>query len=757
MPSSAESLWNMMISTVKRILSFLLILLLLVACQPANPTKQNNLSNRQIAFNSFRDGHSEIYTMKADGSGQTRLTVFKTAENLISAWSPDGTRIAFVSKQDEGALVYVVNADGSHLVNLTNAYLTGNFDSDAFVVSDIKARMGDDFAPSETAENIRAALFDIQFMLADDPVLAAQKLTETESTYSAGFAAAIKAAAPETDQRIRGGFAAAALALSQSDVPAFAAARSQIWTALLAGSYAVVENALKQSDGSTAQVWLLVREFPILTTRFSHTSVNATLAVNRFANGEASREDALLSFHADLLDAYQSRLNQSMSDLAKADANGFPAKFAELAGLAEGYFHILAPAYAQQRGAESADAAKAAFAALRTSAVLGKEMAAIAQQVNESLRGFRALPLSASEQSRRSGQLMRFLSLVPVEYQRGVSNGQVIRDLEIQEAVAFHTGAYAAFSDLEYLFEARDSAKTAQAKNLLNQLDLELAETGKQTTITPSEKIQSQADSLIHLLVEMMPAQWEKDTTRTDIYEVYDTDPAWSPDGKQLAFASNDGVDLEAGGNLNVYVMNTNGSGAVKLTEHPKYNANPVWSPDGKKVAFVTDRNSNLDIYLMNVDGTEQVNLTDNPAPDLSITWSPDGQKILFVSERDGNGEICIINADGSGLTNLTQRSASFDQSPSWSPDGKRIVFASTENEQSDIFVMNADGSEQTNLTHSPKAYDITPKWSPDGTKIAFASNRDGNLEIYVMNADGSEQVNLTNNPDEDSDPAWQP
>lgn len=731
--------------------------MLLVACQPAGSLAQNNLPGKRIAFNSFRDGHSEIYTMKADGSQQTRLTVFKTAENLISAWSPDGTRIAFVSKQDEEALVYVMNADGSHLVNLTNAYLTGNFDvADAHPLPDVSVRTGD-YAPAETAENIRAALFNIQLMLGDNPAPASQKLIETESTYSSGFADEIKAAAPETDERIRGGFAAAAEALAQSDIPAFAAARSQIWTAILAGSYAVVENALKQDDGSTAQRWLLVREFPILTTRFSHTDVNATLALNRFANGDISLDDALLSLHADLLDAYQSRLNQSISDLAKADVNGFSARRAELAALAEGYFQILAPAYIQQRGAESAETATAAFAALRASAAAGKEIAAVAQQVSDSLRGFRALPLSASEQSRRSGQLMRFLSLVPAEYKRGVSSGQVTRDLEIQEAIAFHTGAYAAFSDLEYLFEARDPVKTAQARALLNQLDKELAETGKQTVVTPYDKIQTQADSLIHLLLEMMPAEWAKDTSRTDIYEVYDTDPAWSPDGKKIAFASNDGVDLEAGGNLNVYGMNTSGSGAVKLTDHPKYNANPVWSPDGKKIAFVTDRNSNLDIYLMNVDGSEQVNLTDNPGPDLSIIWSPDGQKILFVSERDGNGEIYIVNADGSELTNLTQRSGSFDQSPSWSPDGKKIVFASTENEQSDIFVMNADGSGQVNLTHTPKAYDITPKWSPDGTQIAFASNWDGNLEIYVMNADGSEQINVTNNAAEDSDPAWQP
>ena len=695
--------------------------------------------------------------MHADGSAQKRLTVFKTAQNLLAVWSPDGTHIAFVSKQYEEALVYVMQADGSHLVNLTNAYLTGNFDiADSGALPD-RSPLTDDFSPAETAENIRVALFNIQAILADDPRLASQKLTETEASYSGHFANEIRAASPQADARIRGGFAAAGRALADGNVPAFAAARAQVWTAILAGSYVTVENALKRTDSLTAQHWLLVREFPNLTTRFSHSDVNATLAISQFANAETDLDDALLSFHADLLDAYQSRLKHALSELAKADANGFAARRTELAGLAEGYFTILAPAYEQQRGAESTNTARTTFAALRTSAISGKEITPLMQQVTDNMRGFRAFPLDTSEQSRRSGQLMRFLSLIPIEYKRGVSNGQVLRDLEIQEAIAFHTGAYAAFSDLEYLLEAHDPAKVSQAKALLDNLDHDLAEAGKQTLVAPPEKIQSQVDALITLLTEVMPVEWAKDISRPEIYEVYDTDLAWSPDGKKFAFASNDGVDLRAGGNLNIHLMNINASGSIGLTDHPKYNSTPAWSPDGKKIAFVSDRDSNMEIYIMNADGSEQVNLTNNPRPDLSISWSPDGKKILFVSERDGNGEIYSVNTDGSGLTNLTQRPVAFDQSPCWSPDGKKIVFASTENEQSDIYMMNADGSGKINLTNTPAAYDITPKWSPDGSQIAFASNRDGNLEIYVMNADGSGQTNLTRSPGEDADPAWQP
>ena len=78
----------------------------------------------------------------------------------------------------------------------------------------------------------------------------------------------------------------------------------------------------------------------------------------------------------------------------------------------------------------------------------------------------------------------------------------------------------------------------------------------------------------------------------------------------------------------------------------------PAWSPDGRKLAFVSRRDGNSEIYVMNADGSAQENLTRQPANDSQPSWSPDGRKIAFVSRRDGNSEIYVMNADGSRLTN---------------------------------------------------------------------------------------------------------
>ena len=81
--------------------------------------------------------------------------------------------------------------------------------------------------------------------------------------------------------------------------------------------------------------------------------------------------------------------------------------------------------------------------------------------------------------------------------------------------------------------------------------------------------------------------------------------------------------------------------------------AAPAWSPDGRKIAFASERDGNSEIYLMNADGSGQRSLTRNLAYDGDPAWSPDGQKITFVSNRDGRYAVYVMNADGSGQRSL--------------------------------------------------------------------------------------------------------
>lgn len=221
--------------------------------------------------------------------------------------------------------------------------------------------------------------------------------------------------------------------------------------------------------------------------------------------------------------------------------------------------------------------------------------------------------------------------------------------------------------------------------------------------------------------------------------------PAWSPDGKKIAFV----VDIN--GNHEICVMNADGNNFVRLTNNEAYDWDPTWSPDGTKIAFESDRNGEWEIFVINANGRDIVKLTQGDCPD----WSPDGTKIAFNSNRDGNDEIYVMNADGSNLVKLTNNEA-HDWVPDWSPDGKKMVFTSDRDGNFEIYVMNADGNNPVRLTYN-MANDYAPVWSPDGTEIAFDSVRDGNDEIYVMNADGNNPVRLTNNAAIDCCPDWSP
>jgi Tol biopolymer transport system component len=190
---------------------------------------------------------------------------------------------------------------------------------------------------------------------------------------------------------------------------------------------------------------------------------------------------------------------------------------------------------------------------------------------------------------------------------------------------------------------------------------------------------------------------------------------AWSPDGQKIAF----GGWPRAGGNGEIYVMNADGSGRRNLTRSPGHDFAPAWSPDGRKILFTRSRDmtiyapwENVEIYVMNADGSDQRNLTRNPAFDSYPAWSPDGRKIAFVSYRDRDhhpAAIYVVKADGSGLRRLASNLAK-DPFWSWSPDGQKIAFASRRDGNPEIYAMNADGSELRRLTRDP-AWDTAPAW----------------------------------------------
>jgi len=194
----------------------------------------------------------------------------------------------------------------------------------------------------------------------------------------------------------------------------------------------------------------------------------------------------------------------------------------------------------------------------------------------------------------------------------------------------------------------------------------------------------------------------------------YDAEPIVSSDGSQIVFGS------QRYGDFDIYIMNADGSNLRRLTHKVGYDGGPWFSPDGKKIAWrawypeteeelalwrdCMEKNYiigvPLDIWVMNADGTGKIRLIRNGATNWSPSWHPDGKRIIFASNMDDwhddikkfghNFELYLINIDGTGLERITFNNV-FDSFPMFSPDGKKLAFASNRNAQkpraTDIFI----------------------------------------------------------------------
>ncbi|MDQ3566146.1 MAG: winged helix-turn-helix domain-containing protein, partial [Pseudomonadota bacterium] len=194
-------------------------------------------------------------------------------------------------------------------------------------------------------------------------------------------------------------------------------------------------------------------------------------------------------------------------------------------------------------------------------------------------------------------------------------------------------------------------------------------------------------------------------------------------------------------------------SGTVPVTSFPGYERQPAFSPDGNQIAFVWDgeREDNVDIYVKLIGAGEPLRLTSNPAPDLNPVWSPDGRHIAFTREGEGSG-IYLVPALGGTERKLSEI---FPERPfhklslSYSPGGEWLAIADKDSaaEPFSISLFSVGMGEKRRLTHPPGGSlgDVSPAFSPDGKLLAFARTlAAGVKDIYVVPVSGGEPKRLT-------------
>jgi Tol biopolymer transport system component len=272
--------------------------------------------------------------------------------------------------------------------------------------------------------------------------------------------------------------------------------------------------------------------------------------------------------------------------------------------------------------------------------------------------------------------------------------------------------------------------------------------------------------------------------------------PSWSPDGQQIVFVAGDPTQ---GNNRNLYLINRDMVGLLKLTNSDGNSILPQWSPDGQQILFTYQfpDGQNAEIFVVSASGADLQQLTKNSAYDWDAIWSPIGNKIAFISNRDGSDNLYVMDPDGSNQLQLTSLPTNVGE-PDWSPEGTSLIFSSSTldgtasdlysvglggfepvqltsgpgykggpqyspdgkkilySTESAIFVMNADGSNGTQIAGNVSG-NFAAVWSPDGTMIAFQSDQSGDNDIFVVNADGTGLRYLPRPGLDDLSPVWSP
>ena len=219
-----------------------------------------------------------------------------------------------------------------------------------------------------------------------------------------------------------------------------------------------------------------------------------------------------------------------------------------------------------------------------------------------------------------------------------------------------------------------------------------------------------------------------------------DLAPAWSPDGRRIAFQST------RDGNWEIYVMNADGSDVHRLTHGEAEDGEPSWSADGKRIAFVHDGR----LWEMQANGQGAHSLeTDGEWP----SWSPDGKALASDVEFGHHHYGIVVSTPGRGLGAY---GAPDDRRPKWSPSGEDVAYECRFGDHWHICVLEPKTGSQRVLTgHDSDAF--APVWSPDGTHLAFISDRDGTDQLFVMRSDGQGVVRLTRTQADKDTPSWRP
>ena len=222
--------------------------------------------------------------------------------------------------------------------------------------------------------------------------------------------------------------------------------------------------------------------------------------------------------------------------------------------------------------------------------------------------------------------------------------------------------------------------------------------------------------------------------------------PAWSPDGKRLAYVSFEG------GKPGIYIQQLSSGSRTKVTSFPGINGAPAWSPDGTRLALTLSKGGNPDIYVLDIGSRKLRQVTHDEAIDTEPAWSPDGKSLVFTSDRAGTPQIYRVSASGGTPRRVTYE-GKYNANASWSPDGKSLTLISRGPGGYQVAILHLDTGGMQLL--SDGSLDESSSFAPNGSMIIFAEGSSGVLT--VVSTDYDVKTRLKAQSGSVRDPAWSP
>lgn len=224
--------------------------------------------------------------------------------------------------------------------------------------------------------------------------------------------------------------------------------------------------------------------------------------------------------------------------------------------------------------------------------------------------------------------------------------------------------------------------------------------------------------------------------------------PNWSPDGTEIAFTS------YRRHQQGLFILDTSNGKVRQVIAQEGLNFGADWHPDGQELLVSLSRGSNPEIYRISPAGKIIKRLTVSKAIEISPSWAPGGRDLVFTSDRTGTPQLYIIDSDGAGGRRLTFEGR-YNDAAVWSPAGDKIAYATREGDFTQIVVMRSTGEDRRVVTDGRWRNCEDPSWAPDGRHLVFASDRSGVFKLYVFDDVEGSFRQLTFGDDPDISPAW--